>query len=175
MKTQGRYATMLGRAVRAGASSSSRCVRCGGRVACCAVPATDVGARRRSQMNLVDTSGWLEPLRRHAFRKALCRNRERYADRSQSIIYEVFKKVRTQLGRQAFVAVAPAQAGRRRSGGWAVALLAAKLSSDHKLPMADALIYATAQLRGATVYNQDAHFRNCRVSGISKANDVLPS
>lgn len=40
----------------------------------------------------------------------------------------------------------------------AIALHAGKISIEKKLPLADALIYAEALLRHATVYTQDAHF-----------------
>ena len=39
-----------------------------------------------------------------------------------------------------------------------IALIAAKLSIQHKLPMADSIIYATAQLHSATLWTQDRHF-----------------
>jgi len=40
----------------------------------------------------------------------------------------------------------------------AIALYAGKASIEKKLPMADALIYATAILHEATIFTQDAHF-----------------
>ena len=40
----------------------------------------------------------------------------------------------------------------------AIDLYAGKLSIEKKLPMADALIHATALLHHATVYTQDQHF-----------------
>jgi len=39
------------------------------------------------------------------------------------------------------------------------ALDAAKLSVDTRLPMADSIILATARSRGATLWTQDAHFK----------------
>jgi predicted nucleic acid-binding protein len=39
-----------------------------------------------------------------------------------------------------------------------IALSAASLSIDHKLPMADAIIYATAQSHHAELITSDAHF-----------------
>ncbi len=39
-----------------------------------------------------------------------------------------------------------------------LALLAAKLPAEHSLPLADSIIYATAQSMGATVWTQDADF-----------------
>ena len=40
----------------------------------------------------------------------------------------------------------------------AIALRAAALGRRHKLPLADSIIYATAQAAGATVWTQDADF-----------------
>lgn len=39
-----------------------------------------------------------------------------------------------------------------------IAILASDISKQHKLPMADSLIYATAQIHGAELYTQDKHF-----------------
>ncbi len=41
-----------------------------------------------------------------------------------------------------------------------IAIFAAKLSADHKLPMADSLIYATAKMHDALVWTQDSDFEN---------------
>jgi predicted nucleic acid-binding protein len=41
----------------------------------------------------------------------------------------------------------------------ALAIEAARLSLQHKLPTADAIIYATALMHGATLYTFDAHFK----------------
>lgn len=114
-------------------------------------------------MNVVDTSGWLEyfvdsPSAKH-FAPAIESTSTLIVP--TVVMYEVFKKVRADFGEdKAFVAVAQLKLGIVAVIDEAVALYAAKLSSEHKLPMADALIYATAQLRNATVYTQDAHFRD---------------
>ena len=39
-----------------------------------------------------------------------------------------------------------------------LAFRAASLGLRHKLPLADSIIYATAQSRGATVWTQDSNF-----------------
>jgi len=41
-----------------------------------------------------------------------------------------------------------------------LAVLAAQLGKQHKLPMADSIIYATAVLWDADLYTQDKHFEN---------------
>jgi len=40
-----------------------------------------------------------------------------------------------------------------------LAISASKLSLQHSLPMADAIILATAQAHGATLWTQDIHFK----------------
>jgi len=50
-----------------------------------------------------------------------------------------------------------------------LAVLAAQLGKQHKLPMADSIIYATALLWDAELYTQDKHFENLdRVHYFSK-------
>jgi predicted nucleic acid-binding protein len=50
-----------------------------------------------------------------------------------------------------------------------IALLASDMSKQHKLPMADSIIYATAELYDAEIYTQDKHFENLdRVHYFSK-------
>ena len=50
-----------------------------------------------------------------------------------------------------------------------LAVLAAQLGKQHKLPMADSIIYATAVLYDAELYTQDKHFENmARVHYFSK-------
>ena len=41
-----------------------------------------------------------------------------------------------------------------------LAVLAAQLGKQHKLPMADSIIYATAILYDSEIYTQDKHFEN---------------
>ncbi len=118
-------------------------------------------------MNLIDTSGWLEYFADTPSAKHFARAIESTSTLivPTIVLYEVFKKVRAEFGEdKAFVAVAQLKLGTVTAVDEAVALHAAKLSAEHKLPMADALIYATAQLRGATLYTQDVHF--CDLPGV---------
>jgi predicted nucleic acid-binding protein len=41
-----------------------------------------------------------------------------------------------------------------------IAVLASDVSKRHKLPMADSIIYATAEIYRAELYTQDKHFEN---------------
>lgn len=110
---------------------------------------------------LLDTSGWLEMLDR-APRHQAFRERLEQADRVMVpaiVIYEVYKIVKREHGQD----MADLTAGRLRTHEVvplteALALEAADYSLEHGLPMADAIIYATAQAHGATVITGDAHF-----------------
>ena len=112
-------------------------------------------------MNLVDTSGWLEYFAdtsqaRH-FATAIEDTRKLLVP--SVVLYEVFKKITLAFDEgRAFAAVAQLKQGKVVDMDETVALYAGKLSIEHKLPMADAFIYATALLNKATVFTQDAHF-----------------
>lgn len=76
------------------------------------------------------------------------------------ILYEVFKYLLRELGEDAAYLGAGQVAKIRTvplNDGLATA--AAEVAIKHKLPMADAIIYATAQAEGATVVTSDEHFR----------------
>ena len=112
-------------------------------------------------MNVVDSSAWLayfadEPNAQH-FDSAL--------EAPDSLIVpsitllEVFNKVALQRGEGvALQYVAVMQQGRVVALDATLALLAASLGARHKLPLADSIIYATAQQGNASVWTQDADF-----------------
>lgn len=112
-------------------------------------------------MNVVDSSGWLEFF-------ADGPNAEFFAPAIKNIgellvptisIYEVFKRVLQQVDEEhALEAVALMMAGRQVPLDVTVALAAAKLSDELKLPMADSIMLATAQLNAAILWTQDADF-----------------
>ena len=114
-------------------------------------------------MNVVDSSGWLEYF-------AGTPNGQRFAealtDRSQVIVstinvYEVFKRILIQRSEHdAFYAVAVMLDYRVIDLDTQMALEAAMLSRQHKLPFADSIILATAHAYSATLWTQDAHFAN---------------
>jgi predicted nucleic acid-binding protein len=112
-------------------------------------------------MHIVDTSGWLEyfadsPQARHF--AAAVEDTEHLLVPAV-IVYEVFKKVALAFDEnRALQAIGQLKQGRVVNVDEAIAIYAGKLSLEKKLPMADALIYATAVLHGATVYTQDARF-----------------
>ncbi len=105
-------------------------------------------------MNVVDSSGWLEYF-------AEGPNAEFFAGPIETVIslYEVFKRVLQQRNEGAALqAVALMQQGRVLDLSAALALSAARLSLDHRLPMADSLMLATARAFDATLWTQDGDF-----------------
>jgi predicted nucleic acid-binding protein len=113
-------------------------------------------------MNLVDSCGWLEY----------------FADGPQADFYaaaledpgsllvpticllEVFKRVLQQRGEDAALQAAAAMhQGLLVPLDASLALRAARLSNDLKLPLADSVILATARAYDAVIWTQDAHFK----------------
>lgn len=113
-------------------------------------------------MHIVDTSGWLEffadtPNARH-FSAAIEDTAALIVP--AVVVYEVFKKIRGTLDEsRALMAVAHLRQGRVVVLDEPLALLAARLSQDLRLPMADAMIYATAEAHDAVVLTHDEHFK----------------
>ena len=112
-------------------------------------------------MNVVDSSGWLEYF-------ADGPNAPFFADAVEATgelivptisLYEVFKRVLQQRGENdALEAVALIMQGEVVILDVTLALSAARLSSDLRLPMAGSIILATARSEGAILWTQDAHF-----------------
>jgi len=75
------------------------------------------------------------------------------------VLYEVTKRMELTHGRQAAM-VAAAQLLQKQviPLDEALATFSARVSITYKLAMADAIIYATAQLHQATLITSDAHF-----------------
>ena len=112
-------------------------------------------------MNVVDSSGWLE-----FFADGV--NAEQFAQPLSDLeklivpsisVFEVFRVVCCQRGEeQALQAAALMQHGKIVELSSSLALYAAKLSIELKLPMADSIILATARLHEATLWTQDNDF-----------------
>jgi predicted nucleic acid-binding protein len=74
-------------------------------------------------------------------------------------ILEVCKWVLRERGEgDALQAAALMQQGHVVALDPALAISAAKLGMDHKLPLADSVIFATARAYNADLWTQDAHF-----------------
>ncbi len=113
-------------------------------------------------MNLVDSSGWLEFF-------ADGPNAKFFATPLENIdelvvptisIYEVFKSILRQrdesAGLQAVALMKQAQVIDLTAN---ISMMAAKLSLEHKIPMADSIILSTGRYYQATVWTQDADFK----------------
>lgn len=113
-------------------------------------------------MNVVDTSGWLayfadEPNAGH-FAPALRTPQELIVP--TVTVYEMFKIVLRESGENAALqTIAAMQKGTLADLTPQLAMAAGKLSLKHTLPMADAIILATAQAFDAVLWTQDGHFK----------------
>ena len=112
-------------------------------------------------MNVVDSSGWLAYFADDAHADYF----EEPITATDTLIvptlslYEVFKRVLQQRGESdALQAIAVMQQGEIVALDTSIALVAARLSHDLKLAMADSVMLATARTYGATFWTQDADF-----------------
>ena len=114
-------------------------------------------------MNIVDSSGWLayfadEPNSKHFL---IPLNDTASLVVPTVTIYEVFKVVlRESSENEALHAVVAMQKGTVVDLTSPLAIAASKLSLEHNLPMADSIILATAKEFDATLWTQDADFKN---------------
>jgi toxin FitB len=112
-------------------------------------------------MNVVDSSGWLEYFADGPAATFFAPAIEA-TDRllvPAICIAEVFKRVLHQRGEDAALqAIALMRQGTIIPVDFSLALSAAKLGHELKLPLADSLILATARAHDATLYTQDADF-----------------
>ena len=113
-------------------------------------------------MNVVDSSGWLEYFTRGtngAFFAPIIQDTVQLVVPTISM-YEVYKRILLQSDEEeALNAIGWMSLGQVVDLTQEIALLAADLSLEYKLPMADSLILATAQQSAATLWTQDEHFR----------------
>jgi len=111
--------------------------------------------------NVVDSSAWLEyfadgPAAAHF--AAAIEAVDRLVVPSVCLL-EVFKVVLRQRGESdALQAIALMQQGTIVELDAALALSAAAVGVEHRLPLADSIVYATARRVGGTVWTQDADF-----------------
>jgi predicted nucleic acid-binding protein len=113
-------------------------------------------------MNVVDSSAWLEYFADES-------NADFFAEAIENVealivpvisIYEVFKRVYQQRGEgDALQSVALMEQGQVIELDTSLALQAAKISIDLKIPMADSIILATAKSYEATLWTQDVDFK----------------
>lgn len=116
-------------------------------------------------MNVIDSSGWLEYFingRNAAFFAPAIEKPEKVLVPTISL-FEVFKRILIARNRDdALEAVALMKEGRVVDLDDSLALVAAELSYELKLPLADSIILATARAHQATLWTQDAHFKGLK-------------
>jgi toxin FitB len=120
-----------------------------------------IAARKHAGPNVVDSSAWLEYFANGA-------GATHFASAIESVnrlvvpaicLLEVFKMVLRQRDESdALQAVALMQQGMVIDLDASLALAAAKAGIDHKLPLADSIVYATAQRVRGVVWTQDDDF-----------------
>lgn len=114
-------------------------------------------------MNVVDSSAWLEYFagtgHGSKFSKAIEDTKNLLVP--AIVIYEVFKKILSERDENsAFIAIAHIQQGTVIAIDSDIALTAAKISLEKKMPMADSMILAVTLKYNAVLWTQDAHFRD---------------
>jgi toxin FitB len=112
-------------------------------------------------MNVVDSSAWLEYFANGQNASFFARPIEETDELlvPSLTIYEVFKRVLQQREEgDALRAVAVMQQGSVVDLDARLALSAARVSLETRMPMADSIVLATARLHGATLWTQDADF-----------------
>jgi predicted nucleic acid-binding protein len=112
-------------------------------------------------VNLVDSSGWLEYFAdgKNAGFFAPAIENTKLLIVSSINCYEVFKRIVQQRDENAAMqAIAVMRQGVVVDVSADLAVVAAKVALDLKLPLADSVILATARLRRAIVWTQDSDF-----------------
>jgi toxin FitB len=113
-------------------------------------------------VNLVDSSAWLAYFAGETnagFFAAAIEDDEALLVPSVCL-YEVFKVVLRERGEDAaFAAAAAMERGEVINLDSELAMEAAALGLEENLAFADSVIYAVAQMRDATLWTQDVHFR----------------
>jgi toxin FitB len=114
-------------------------------------------------MNLVDSSGWLEYFTDGKNAEYFVPAIENTSELIVSVInlYEVYKKISSEKDDNAAIrAIALMQQPKVIDITGPISILAARLSIDLKIPMADSMIYATAKIYNAIIWTQDSDFKN---------------
>lgn len=118
-------------------------------------------------MFLVDSSGWIEFFTDGRLAKEYSKYLNNLAKivTPTIVVYEVYKKIkRERTEEDALLAVSLINRTSVIPLSESIALLAADISLKHSLPMADAIVYATALEENCKVITSDTHF-----NGLEKA------
>ena len=114
-------------------------------------------------MNLIDSSGWVE----YFTGSPLASHYSKYLQKMEHtlvptlVLHEVYRWIKLRRDEdEALRFVSEMSEGRVIFLDDAIALLAADLRIEHKLAMADSIIYATALQHRAKLITSDADFKN---------------
>lgn len=113
-------------------------------------------------MNIVDSSCWLEYFSGSPVGDDIAPVIENTKELivPSIILYEVFKKILLEMDEDnALLAVAHMKQGIVIELDSDLAINAAKIGKENKLPMADSIIYATTKKCDALLWTQDKHFK----------------
>lgn len=113
-------------------------------------------------MFLVDSSGWIEFFTDGPLAKEYTRHLKDPVRivTPTIVLYEVYKKIkRERTEEEALTAVSLMNRTSVVDLTESIALFAADLSIKHSLPMADAIVYATALEHNCRLVTGDAHFK----------------
>lgn len=112
-------------------------------------------------MNVVDSCGWLEYFADGANADFFAPTIESTAELLVPTLFEVFKRILQQRTEaDALRAIALMRQGRLIELSDTLALGAARLSHELKLPLADSIILYSARRHDAKLWTQDAHFES---------------
>jgi predicted nucleic acid-binding protein len=111
---------------------------------------------------VIDSSGWIEYFTdgpKAGAYAAYIEGREPVLTPTV-VVYEVYKKIKRERGEElALLCLSQLSKTELAALDQPTALLAADLSLELSLPMADAFVLATARMRGALLVSSDADFR----------------
>ncbi len=113
-------------------------------------------------MNVVDSSAWLEYFANGPNARFFAPAIEKTTDLlvPSLTLFEVFKRILLQHDEGAALqAVAVMQQARVIDLDTPLALIAARLSTELRLPLADSVILGTARMHDAVLWTQDADFK----------------
>ncbi len=116
---------------------------------------------------IVDSSGWIEFFTNGPLASEYANYLKDPAKiiTPTMILYEVYKKIkRERTEEDALLAASLINRTTVVPLSESIALSAADLSLKHSLPMADAIVYATAVEQGCKVVTGDSHFRNLEMA-----------
>lgn len=115
-------------------------------------------------MILIDSNGWIEYFtdgpNSDIFAAAIYESKGNIAIPT-IVIYEVFKKILNEAGEEkALQVIGQLKRYKIIVLDEDIALTAAEISCENKIPMADSIVYATAKTMQAEVWTQDDDFKD---------------